>query len=106
MMTIVDELTPLGLMNPAMSADFTAALNDTGTMGLVRLIATAEESVILNAATGRGLHGFKIMQDPTTAGEYVMLLKSVENAVAAAAAACTPPVLFTKVLEGVTAQNQ
>ena len=106
MMVIADELTPLGLVSPTVSADFEAALTETGTMGLIRLIATAEESMILNAATGRGLHGFKIMQDPTTAGEYVMLLKSVENAVAAAAAASLPPILFTKVLEGVTVANQ
>ena len=55
MMMVVDELTPLGLLNPVMSADFEAALTETGTMGLVRLIATAEESNIMNAATGRGL---------------------------------------------------
>ena len=51
MMMIVDELTPLGLLNPVMSADFEAALTETGTMGLVRLIATARRNCEAALAT-------------------------------------------------------
>ena len=61
--------------------DASSLLTEVGMSEYTRLIATVEECDAVTMGVLRSIHGFKVMKDESTAGEYILKLKAVEEVV-------------------------
>ena len=98
-----DALMECGLRKPIVTPQADAIMEEMQVKHLARLIATLEGADLLDVDTLRAVHGYKVIGDPSTVGDYVMSLKAVDEVIAAQAA--TDSVDYTKELGDVDDSN-
>ena len=103
MSVMQDEMTQCGLKNVPVTPDASLLLTEVGMSEYTRLIATVEECDAVTMGVLRSIHGFKVMKDESTAGEYILKLKAVEEVVNAGAESMGYS--YTKVLDEVNEDN-